>query len=106
MATHLPAGPFSARPALPVTGRKASRECSTPGSDDGSVPALNPIDPTIANPDSKVFAANVDRVVQHGSQPDGPNPALMMPSFGDDELLTQQQIADLIVYVMSLNGVQ
>lgn len=75
-----------------------------PGSDDGVVPALNPIDPTIANPDPKVFAANVDLFIEHGSVPAGPNPLLMMPSFGDSKMLTEQQIADLIAYVMSLNS--
>jgi predicted lipoprotein with Yx(FWY)xxD motif len=76
-----------------------------PGSDDASVPALNPIDPTIANSDPKVFAPNIDRFIQHGSVPEGPTPLLMMPSFGDGNMLTQQQIADLTAYVMSLNGV-
>lgn len=75
-----------------------------PDSDDGSVPALNPIDPTIANQAPKVFAANVDLFVQHGSVPSGKNPMLMMPPFGDSNMLTQQQIADLIAYIISLNS--
>lgn len=77
-----------------------------PGSDDGSVPVLNPIDPTIANADPKIFATNADLFVQHGSVPSGASPLLMMPPFGDQSLLTQQQIADVIAYVMSLNGVK
>jgi mono/diheme cytochrome c family protein len=77
-----------------------------PGSDDGSVPPLNPIDPTIANPDPKVFAKNVDLFIQHGSIPEGPSPMILMPSFGDSNMLTQQQIADIIAYVISLNGGQ
>jgi mono/diheme cytochrome c family protein len=77
-----------------------------PGSDDGSVPELNPIDPTIASSDPEVFAANVDLFIEHGSIPDGPNPSIMMPSFGDGRMLTDQQIADLIAYVMILNGVE
>ena len=77
-----------------------------PGSDDGIVPELNPIDPTIANPDPKVFATNLDLFLEHGSVPDGPAPRLMMPSFGDSQMLTQKQIADLITYVMHLNGVE
>jgi mono/diheme cytochrome c family protein len=77
-----------------------------PGSDDGVVPELNPIDPTIANPDPKVFATNVDLFLEHGSVPEGPAPRLMMPSFGDSGMLTQQQIANLIAYVMHLNGVE
>lgn len=77
-----------------------------PGSDDGSVPPLNPIDPTIVNPEPKVFAANVDLFIEHGSVPEGSGPQIMMPSFGDSKMLTEQQIADLIAYIMSLNGVR
>ena len=75
-----------------------------PGSDDGVVPPLNPIDPTIANPDPHVFAANQDVFIQHGSVPSGPEPLLAMPAFGDRNMLSQQQIADIMAYVMSLNG--
>lgn len=77
-----------------------------PGSDDGSVPVLNPIDPTIANPDPKIFAANVDLFVEYGSVPEGLSPEILMPSFGDSKMLTEQQIADLIAYVMHLNRVE
>lgn len=77
-----------------------------PGSDDGHVPELNPIDPTIANSDPKIFAANVDLFIEHGSVPEGPSPRILMPSFGDSKMLTEQQIADLIAYVMHLNGVE
>jgi mono/diheme cytochrome c family protein len=77
-----------------------------PGSDDGTVPELNPIDPTIENPDPKVFAANVDLFIEHGSVPDGPSPMIMMPSFGDAKMLTDQEIADLIAYVISLNATE
>ncbi len=74
-----------------------------PGSDDGTIPPLNPIDPTIANPDPQVFALNVDLFVEHGSTPSGPNPTFMMIAWGDRNLLTPQQIADVIAYVISLN---
>jgi mono/diheme cytochrome c family protein len=77
-----------------------------PGSDDGSVPTLNPIDPTIASPDPRVFAVNVDLFIEHGSIPEGPNPLIMMPSFGDGGMLTDQQIAELIAYVLLINGVE
>ncbi len=77
-----------------------------PDSDDGTVPVLNPIDPTIANQDRKVFATNVDLFLEHGSVPSGPGPQIAMPPFGDLKLLSDQQIADLIAYVMSLNGVK
>ncbi len=74
-----------------------------PDSDDGTVPSLNPIDPTIANADPKVFAANVDRFLEHGSVPSGPSPAIMMPAFGDGHLLANQQLADIIAYLIALN---
>ncbi len=87
-------------------GPQGTQGIPNPGSDDGSVPTLNPIDPTLANADPKIFATNVDLFVQHGSTPAGPNPQISMPSFGDSGTLTQQQIADLIAYVMHLNGVE
>jgi mono/diheme cytochrome c family protein len=74
-----------------------------PGSDDGVAPSLNPIDETIVNADPKVFAANMDLYLEHGSIPSGTNPTLMMPAFGDLKLLTQQQLADIIAYIISLN---
>ncbi len=74
-----------------------------PDSDDGTVPTLNPIDPSIANPDPKVFAANIDLFIEHGSVPSGPSPLLEMPAFGDGKMLAPQQIADLIGYLMQLN---
>jgi mono/diheme cytochrome c family protein len=74
-----------------------------PGSDDGTVPELNPIDPTLVSADPKVFAVNVDLFIEHGSVPEGPAPMVVMPSFGDGKMLTDQEIADLIAYVISLN---
>jgi mono/diheme cytochrome c family protein len=74
-----------------------------PGSEDESVPALNPIDPTIVNPAPQIFAENVDQFIEHGSVPEGTGPMIVMPSFGDSQMLTPQQIADLIAYVIQLN---
>jgi mono/diheme cytochrome c family protein len=74
-----------------------------PGTDDMSVPALNPIDSTIADPDMQKFIQNVDVFVEHGSIPGGDSPLLIMPNFGDDKLLTPQQIADIIAYVIQVN---
>jgi mono/diheme cytochrome c family protein len=74
-----------------------------PGSTAGFVPALKPIHPSIANADAKVFANNVDLFIEHGSLPAGNRPLVRMPSFGDSKLLTAQQIADIIAYVISLN---
>jgi ubiquinol-cytochrome c reductase cytochrome b subunit len=76
-----------------------------PGSREGKVPDLNPIDRELYNPDPEVFAENIDRYIQHGSVPDGPNPAIRMPAFGDTSGLTQQEISNIEAYIMSLNGV-
>jgi mono/diheme cytochrome c family protein len=75
-----------------------------PGSDDGTAPTLSPIDPTISNKDPKVFAANIDLFLEHGSIPAGPNPEMRMPDFGDRKLLQPQQLADIIAYIISLNS--
>ena len=77
-----------------------------PGSDDGSVPVLNPIDYTLISSDPAVFATNLDLFIEHGSVPEGSGPRIMMPAFGDGEMLTEQQIADIIAYVLSLNSGQ
>ncbi|MCL4486963.1 MAG: c-type cytochrome [Chloroflexi bacterium] len=74
-----------------------------PGSADGTVPPLNPIDPTIKSTNPKTFATNVDLFVEHGSRPEGANPSLTMPAWGDTKALTPQQIADVIAYIISLN---
>ncbi len=85
-------------------GDKGTGGVANPGSDDGTVPPLNPIDSTLINSDLKVFAANVDLFLEHGSTPAGPNPQLKMPAWGESGKLTPQQIADAIAYVMSLNA--
>jgi mono/diheme cytochrome c family protein len=74
-----------------------------PGSTDETVPSLNPIDPLLKNADFKTFATNIDLFIQHGSAPEGPNPFRVMPAWGDQNALTQQQIADVIAYIISLN---
>jgi hypothetical protein len=51
----------------------------------------------------KVFAYNLDLFIQHGSTPAGDKPVLKMAAWGDSGTLTQQQIADVIAYIMSLN---
>lgn len=83
-------------------------EIPNPGSDDGTVPPLNPIDPGFtasAKGDAATFAREIDLFVQHGSRPSGPNPTFSMVPFGDASGLSQQQIADVEAYVMQLNGV-
>ena len=74
-----------------------------PGSDDGTIPPLNPIDETMHSKDYKTFAGNLDLFIQHGSTPEGPKPAITMPAWGDKQSLTQQQIADVIAYIIHLN---
>ena len=84
-------------------GEKGAEGVDNPGSDDGTVPPLNPIDETMVSSDPKVFATNIDLFVEHGSKPEGDNPKEVMAAWGDDGTLTPQQIADVIAYVMSLN---
>jgi len=70
---------------------------------DGTVPTLNPIDPTIASSDYETFATNIDLFIEHGSTPVGTTPNLYMPAWGASGALEQQQIADVIAYIISLN---
>jgi mono/diheme cytochrome c family protein len=84
-------------------GEQGKGGVDNPGSDDGTVPPLNPIDDTIASSDLKTFATNVDLFVEHGSTPEGDNPKLVMPAWGDTSQLTPQQIADVIAYIIRLN---
>jgi ubiquinol-cytochrome c reductase cytochrome b subunit len=86
-------------------GPQGTGGVSNPGSDDGEVPVLNPIDKEFVNQDPKVFAENIDRIIQHGSTPPGSNPKLDMPAFGDNNTLTQQEISDIEAYVLQLNHV-
>jgi mono/diheme cytochrome c family protein len=74
-----------------------------PGSTDGTIPPLNPIDSSMVSTDYKTFATNIDLFIEHGSTPEGTNPAFNMLAFGDQKTLTPQQIADVIAYVISLN---
>jgi mono/diheme cytochrome c family protein len=86
-------------------GPRGTDNVPNPGSSDGTVPSLNPIDPDLASKDPSVFAANIDRITQHGSIPDGSSPKLFMPDWGDSKKLSQHDIADLEAYIMHLNGV-
>lgn len=84
-------------------GPQGTKGLPNPGSADGSVPPLNPIDETIKSPDRKTFATNLDLFIEHGSAPEGPKPTIVMPAWGDTHQLTPQQIADVIAYIISLN---
>jgi quinol-cytochrome oxidoreductase complex cytochrome b subunit/cytochrome c551/c552 len=86
-------------------GPEGKGSIPNPGSDDGVVPPLGPIDPTLYDTDPKVFAMNIDKIIQHGSLPSGPRPALHMPAWGDTRSLTQEEISNLEAYIMALNGV-
>ena len=86
-------------------GTAGKKGIMNPGSDDGTVPLLNPIDRELFSADPQVFAENIDRFIQHGSVPDGPNPVIHMPDFGDSHSFTQQEIANIEAYVLQLNGV-
>jgi ubiquinol-cytochrome c reductase cytochrome b subunit len=86
-------------------GPMGTDKVPNPGSDDGTVPPLNPIDRHLFSKNAQVFVDHIDRIVQHGSIPAGPNPVLHMLPFGDDHTLTQAQIANVEAYVMKLNGV-
>jgi mono/diheme cytochrome c family protein len=74
-----------------------------PGSDDGTIPPLNPIDETLVSPDYATFAYNLTLFIQNGSTPEGPNAAFQMPAWGEKGALTQQQIADVTAYIIGLN---
>ena len=87
-------------------GPRGTDKVPNPGSDDGTVPPLNPIDPDLKDKKPAAFAAKIDRFIQHGSMPDGPGPALFMPDWGDSRSLSQQEIASVEAYIMRLNGVK
>jgi ubiquinol-cytochrome c reductase cytochrome b subunit len=76
-----------------------------PGSSDGTVPPLAPIDRALFDRDPEVFVSRIDPLIQHGAKPAGPQPALAMPDFGDSEALSQAQISHLEAYILDLNGV-
>jgi mono/diheme cytochrome c family protein len=84
-------------------GEQGQQGVENPGSVDGSVPPLKPIDSTLTSRDPQVFGYNVDLFLEHGSRPEGDAPAKVMPAWGDQGVLTAQQIADIIAYVISLN---
>jgi mono/diheme cytochrome c family protein len=88
---------------VPCHGAKGVGGIANFGSADGTVPPLNPIDPTLKDPTYKTFATNLDLFIQHGSTPAGTNPIFQMPPWGDSGTLSQQQIADVIAYLISLN---
>jgi len=89
----------------PCHGPQGKDKVPNPGSTDGTVPPLNPIDPALFNKNAQTFVNNIDPYIQHGSIPEGPNPVLRMLPFGDSQSLTQQMIANVEAYILRLNGV-
>lgn len=75
------------------------------GSTFGMVPGLNPISKVLYNKSPQKFADNIDRFIQHGSDPPGPHPSLKMFGYGDSYSLTQPQIANIEAYILDLNHV-
>lgn len=90
---------------LSCHGHKGTGKVANPGSQKGMVPPLNPIARDKFSTDPKKFVQKIDPYIQHGSRPEGQNPTFSMIAFGDENTLTQQQIADIEAYVLSLNGV-
>jgi ubiquinol-cytochrome c reductase cytochrome b subunit len=86
-------------------GPKGAKGVANPGTDDGEVPAINPMDPALASADPQAFVDLLDPFLQGGSVPSGPRPKLIMPAFGATNALTQQQIADIEAYTLALNKV-
>jgi mono/diheme cytochrome c family protein len=84
-------------------GDQGKAGIDNPGSTDGTVPDLNPIDPAFSTKDPTAFAAQIDAFMEHGSMPDGTSPKNVMDAWGDAGKLTPQHIADVIAYVISLN---
>lgn len=61
------------------------------------------IDPALYDVNPAIFARNIDAFIQHGSTPSGLN---AMPAWGDKGWLTQNKIADVEAYIMSLSNVK
>jgi ubiquinol-cytochrome c reductase cytochrome b subunit len=86
-------------------GKDGKGGVSNPGSVSGEIPPLNPISRKLFNKNPMTFAEIIDRYVQHGATPKGPDPQKSMPAFGDDLKLTQQMMAEIEAYILKLNGV-
>ena len=100
-------GPKFAAMCASCHGDSGALGITNPGSTDGTIPVLNPLDPGFSadsQGDAAIFARELDVFVQHGSRPAGDNPLITMPGFGDHQLLPQSDIADIEAYIMQLNG--
>ncbi|MDO9302204.1 MAG: cytochrome c [Anaerolineales bacterium] len=88
---------------IPCHGAEGVGGIANFGSTAGVVPALNPVNPKLKDPTYKTFAVNLDLFIEHGSTPTGTNPIFLMPPWGSSGTFSQQQIADVIAYLISLN---
>jgi len=70
---------------------------ANPGSEDGTVPALTPI-----NEEEFGTVLTLDLMIEHGSKLEGDDVS-DMPAFGDEGTLKPQQIADVIAYILEIN---
>jgi ubiquinol-cytochrome c reductase cytochrome b subunit len=86
-------------------GKDGKGGVSNPGTVNGKIPPLNPISEILFSKNPITFAENIDRYIQHGAIPKGPNPRQTMPAFGDNLKLTQQMIAEIEAYILELNNV-
>jgi mono/diheme cytochrome c family protein len=76
-------------------GENGEGGVANPGSDEGVIPSLNPLDEDMFDPDPMVYVCILDLFVEHGSVPPG-NPKETMPAWGDEGKLDPQQIADVL----------
>ena len=79
-------------------GPEGTGGVANPGSDDGTVPELSPIDE-----EEFGTVVAIDLPIEHGLTPEGDDTATKMPAFGDEGTLKPQQIADVIAYILSIN---
>ena len=87
-------------------GSRGAGGIPNPGSSTGKVPPLHPIARALFSSEPRIFAENIDRIIQHGAAAAGPKPEFHMPAFGASNALTQQEIADIEAYILRLNGVE
>jgi mono/diheme cytochrome c family protein len=81
-------------------GQDGKGGVANPGSEDGTIPSLSPIDEMFSTDNAAEFAKQLDLYLEHGSKTGGKED---MPDWGDTGKLQPQQIADLIAYLISLN---
>ena len=86
-------------------GFKGQGGIPNPGSNYGKIPPLNPVTKDLFSKDPLAFVRNIDIVIQNGATPKGPHPFKNMPAYGKTNTMTQQEIAEVEAYIMSLNGV-